>query len=178
MNYYLPFFRTFKALVMLCLVGCVFPMGGGPIDVQQAPVKLQAQQEQQVTFTVKKRHIYTFDLYFEAKDSADRARIASLLGKVYTDRSGRAVREGGVPTPIRLTVQRLERTGAQEVFFSIERDPFPTSFTGRTIGKRIGGTLLTPGQYVATFTAIETVKEFENTQVELVISYNTAFIAP
>jgi len=168
--------RLCLLMLAIWLSGCTLPLGGIEF-IQETPVKLIAQHEQQIAFAVKKRHHYFFDLHFEFKDAVDRARVASLVGSTYRDRDGKSVNEGGVPMPVRLSIRRVERSGTQEVAL-LEVDPKPAGFTRRTMGKRIGGALLVPGRYVAVFTAQETVKEFDATLVEFVVSYDAGLRPP
>lgn len=168
--------RIFHVLLAVFVSGCAFPRGGIHF-VEQTPVTLVSQHEQRIEFRVSKWQTYFFDLHFEFKDSVDRARVASLVGQLYVDRNGKVTRDRAIPTPVRLSIRRVEHAGIHEIT-SFEVDPKPTGFTHRTMGKNIGHAALQPGQYVAVFTPLRTANEFNGTQIEFVVFYDMGLVAP
>lgn len=168
---YSTWHRLGVILIVLSVVGCVIPRG--IVFVDREAIQLHEQTEQRITFTVERKNAFSFDLHFEFKDSADRARVAALVGSLHYDKTDKPVRRGGVQTPVQLTVERADANGTKEVFRT-HGDPLPTGFTAQTFMKTIGHVWLEPGAYVASLTPLGNIKNFEKTPVYLVVSYNSS----
>jgi hypothetical protein len=151
-------------------------MNGGAIWVASAPIELRANKVQEFQIVLEKKQLYGFHLRFIYKDDADHKRIIALMGRMRTDRSGRDFREGGVGTPVRLIVKKLEGSAEQEVFSS-GTDPLPTGVIDSAFGRLIGHKLLTPGRYVVSLVPLTTPQEFSATPVDLRIFYDSNFTA-